>query len=277
MSPQHGSFPPPSPFLIETDVGETAWIDEHLQPLGRLERGVLVGELVPSGFEAYARVFHPAKRLQGPSAEESTALRWAEIAAVRDKVVHPEMQIEALVDRAYEFDYDHWRAISVGDGEWFPPYEWLEETEGLALLAALRSYTQTPEDGWFLLWDGYGDLGEGIGEVPRGMIHPAPPGTRLPPELEGTTLAFRHYLVFRAPLDALEAWYRWRSEGPNYWWPGDRSWVVASEIDGFSTYVGASASCIEAILASPFLEALPSGLDRRFDVWGDTINGPPPR
>jgi hypothetical protein len=64
-------------------------------------------------------------------------------------------------------------------------------------------------------------------------------------------------------------------EGPNYWWPNDHAWIVASEIDGFSTYVGASHSCIDRVLASPLLEALPTALNHRFDVWGDTINGPP--
>ena len=49
------------------DVEPTTWIDDWLQPWGRVNEGVLVGEIVPSGFEAYARVFHPARRFFGNS------------------------------------------------------------------------------------------------------------------------------------------------------------------------------------------------------------------
>ena len=268
------TFPPPRPFIVETDVDATAWIDEGLLPFRGQSEGVLVGEIVPSGFEAYARLFHPARRDFGPSIEQSTPLRWSEIAAARGKTVHPEMQIERLMDNRDPFDYDHWTALSSGGGEWFPPRECLEETEALALAALLRPFTATPDQAWFMLWDGYGDLGRDIDSVPRAFIHPdrsdAPVG-----ELLNGTRALRHYLVFRGPLDALTTWFRWRMEGPNYWWPDDRAWIVASEIDGFSTYVGASRSCIEGVLASPLLEALPTVLNQRFDVWGDTINGPP--
>ena len=68
----------------------------------------------------------------------------------------------------------------------------------------------------------------------------------------------------------------WRMEGPNYFWPDDRGWIVATEIDGFSTYVGAPKEAIDRILASPLLEALPSAVTHRFDGLGDPINGPSP-
>src|SRR6266496_3832346 len=89
------------------------------------------------------------------------------------ETVHPQMQIEVLVDNRDGFDYEYWKAISIGGGEWFPPYECLEETEALALGGLLRSFTTTPNDAWFMLWDGYGDLGRDIGNVPRAFIHPA--------------------------------------------------------------------------------------------------------
>lgn len=85
-----GVFPPPAPFVVATDVDATTWIDERLQPFGRLGEGTLVGEIVPSGFEAYARVFHPARRVFGPSIEQRATLRWSEIAAARNKTVHPQ-------------------------------------------------------------------------------------------------------------------------------------------------------------------------------------------
>jgi hypothetical protein len=73
----------------------------------------------------------------------------------------------------------------------------------------------------------------------------------------------------------MSTWFAWREEEPNYVWPDDRAWITATEIDGFSTYVGAPSECLEPILESPLLEALPSELEHRFDGLGDPINGPP--
>jgi hypothetical protein len=40
------------------------------------------------------------------------------------------------------------------------------------------------------------------------------------------------------------------------WWPADRAWFVATEVDGFSTYVGGTPAAIAAVLASADLEAI---------------------
>ena len=63
-------------------------------------------------------------------------------------------------------------------------------------------------------------------------------------------------------------------DSPNIWWPEDRAWCVATDIDLYDTYVGGSKECIEAILSNPDLEALPATLDARLDLGGDTINAP---
>jgi hypothetical protein len=76
-------------------------------------------------------------------------------------------------------------AIDSARPSWSPPYEELEETDAMALLSLLRPFTATPNDGWFMLWDGYGDLGPEIDPLPRAMIHPDRTGTPLPPELKG--------------------------------------------------------------------------------------------
>ncbi|MDP9225249.1 MAG: hypothetical protein M3P18_15675 [Actinomycetota bacterium] len=270
------TFPPPPPFEVWSDVAPTMWINDALQPQGRVENAVLVGEIVPGGFEAYARIFHPGRRVFGHSIEQTVALRWSEIASERAKTIHPEMQIEALIDTLDAFDYEHWNAISTGGEEWSPPHKWLEESEAIALAQVLRPHSASTTDAWFMLWDGYGDLGPGIDGIPRSVIHPRRPGGTEPAELVERTWALRHYLMFRGPLDALPGWFRWRSEAPNYWWPDDRAWIVATEIDGFSTYVGGFQECIKGVLASPLLENLPSALADRFDMRGDSVNTPLP-
>jgi hypothetical protein len=265
-----GLFPPPAPFHLEPVPGATDWLDPLLYPHDPSPPAV--GFIVPSGYESYARLLHPGQRIFGRSVEQSVPLRWSEIAAARGKTMHAEVGLGALIDNRDTEDYEHWRVISTGGGEWFPPRECLEETEALALVSLLRPFTSSREDAWFMLWDGYGDLGPKIEGLPRGTIHRGPEPPDVPAQLVGRIWAYRHYLVFRGPLDATSTWFDWRSEGPNYLWPEDRAWIVVTEIDGFSTYVGASREAIDAVLDSAFLEGFPCTLDDRFDGIGDTIN-----
>ena len=89
---------------------------------------MLVGEIVPSGFETYARIFHPGRRFFGNSIKQSDVLRWSEIASARGKTIHPEMQVEALIDDLDALDCERWTANSTGGKEWSPPNEWLGDS-----------------------------------------------------------------------------------------------------------------------------------------------------
>src|SRR5690242_15691058 len=62
-----------------------AWIEPRL---GGAFGAVTVQ--VPKGYEAYARVFHPAYN------RKNQPIRWAEVAKPRGMTVHQEMQWEAL-------------------------------------------------------------------------------------------------------------------------------------------------------------------------------------
>ena len=87
----------------------------------------------------------------------------------------------------------------------------------------------------------------------------------------------RSYFVFRGSIDAASGLeFNGSSQAPNLWWPDDRAWCVATEIDGYSTYVGGSARCVEVVLVDQRLEALPSSTDLRFDLWSDRVNPRPP-
>jgi hypothetical protein len=79
--------------------------------------------------------------------------------------------------------------------------------------------------------------------------------------------------LFRGPLEiALKGpWTRWH-QTPNLWWPHDRAWFVATEIDFDSTLVGGSHALIDALLANDALEALEITLDTRLDWFGDELN-----
>jgi hypothetical protein len=60
--------------------------------------------------------------------------------------------------------------------------------------------------------------------------------------------------------------------GPEIWWPDDRAWCVGSDVDLAASYVGGSAHCIEALVASQALEALPVSSDDRVDIEADEIS-----
>jgi len=128
----------------------------------------------------------------------------------------------------------------------FEAYVRIEERLGLAAL--LARHTTTPERCWFCLWDGYGNL-HGWPAVaylwasddPHAKPPPPPPP---PPPLRESRVRLPHrdYLLFTGAAAEAEGW----EEGPNLWWPDDRSWCVASEIDLDYTLIGGSrALCAE--------------------------------
>lgn len=135
-----------------------------------------------------------------------------------------------------------------------------EVREPLAQL--LHRHTTTPDSCYFMIWEGYGGLAETFPEAPRIYT----PG--------------RSYLLFSGALDAVaegifEGPYR-SCESPNAWWPSDRAWYVATEIDLCSTYVAGTRSCIDTLLKDSRLETLEARVSHDTTSRSDRINGPVP-
>jgi hypothetical protein len=61
-------------------------------------------------------------------------------------------------------------------------------------------------------------------------------------------------------------------QSPNVWWPADRSWIVATEIDFCGTDVAGDRATIDAVLSDPDLEALESQTDHGITFDSDTID-----
>jgi hypothetical protein len=74
--------------------------------------------------------------------------------------------------------------------------------------------------------------------------------------------------LFRGSLSDAEGW----EDGPNLWWPEDRAWCVASEIDHSYSYVAGSAELINELLAHPDLEAVPARITDGILFNSDRIN-----
>ncbi|TME00200.1 MAG: hypothetical protein E6I71_16745 [Chloroflexi bacterium] len=81
-------------------------------------------------------------------------------------------------------------------------------------------------------------------------------------------LPYRDYLLFTGSVQQGAGW----EDGPNLWWPADRTWCVASEIDFPYTYVGGSRSLIEEVVAHPLLESLPATTSDGITADSDKVN-----
>ncbi len=239
-----------------TDLTPTRWVQAAMPDFARM----LCGSIIPGGFEAYARVLHPADPGAAPTS-------WREVAAASGRRLEP---LSAWEDITPMSDRD--------GGDPLAPDEGRLGAAGLdALVALLAPATTTPDDVWFCLWYGYGDLHEGGSTFVFASTEPNAPlrGGRLRPAIDSATLPtlrlpHREYYVFRGGIDKVHlvgSHISWSGpgqpygNGPNLWWPDDRAWFVATEIDLVSTYVGGSAELVRAIVASPNLEAFEVAAD----------------
>jgi hypothetical protein len=82
----------------------------------------------------------------------------------------------------------------------------------------------------------------------------------------------RDYILLEGALGAATGF---DDEPPSIFWPDDRAWCVATEIDLDSTYVGGSQALIPALFDDPRFEAWPAEPDDRVDAGADTINPTP--
>lgn len=237
---------PPAVELVD-DVSPALWAE------GRMTQHpfAAVGALVPDVFESYVRILHPATELI--EGDHSRPVSWKEVAARTGRIAHPLMQFERIAelgdDPNAQPSWGH--RPDAGDLPW-------EVSE--PLVGRLREFTSTPQLCWFCLWDGFGglDLITDFSRLPRVKA----PG--------------REYLLLRGPLDAMVVgignpqldWH----EPPQLWWPEDRTWCVATEIDLDSTYVGGSSELAAALLSAEDLEVVPANIDDPVHVGADIIN-----
>jgi hypothetical protein len=220
------------------DASAASWISPRLRPLNQD-----TGSVVPEGFEAYCRVFHP----DGPIYPDGSFRSWAEIARTNGRVAHANMQFH-MINRPKGSPVPD--PLHEGSG---PSEGCLPPRERQRLLEFLRPETRTPDRCWFCIWEGYGHV-----EVPLPLV-------RLPA---------RNYGLYSGPIDLAMAPLDvpWDAQSPNLWWPDDHAWIVATEIDYAWSYVGGSKHLIDSVVSDDLLEAMPVLLDDSPFWSGDTVN-----
>jgi hypothetical protein len=222
---------------------------------------------IPTGFEAYARVFHPA------SDSDGNPVKWKEVADACGTTPHREMQWHAILGLSSAAELRG--AYSLHDetaARWSgsdPPVG----SMGIETLDALCSILTTHTTGISRCFFGLSTISGWLDSLPSEKVGPL---LELPHD--------RSYIILTGPLYAVHQirrdWssagsleLRLRAEGgneqnaamdtqpysareaPNLIWPADQSWFVASEVDFDSTLVGGSTELIHAIIDSPNLEA----------------------
>ena len=218
--------------------------------LGGFAESVL--SVVPAGFEAYARIFHPAWRA---AAGGEVPVPWRDVAAHNGRVAHRAMQWPHITG-SYRTVHGETQP-GLWDRE--PEEGTLPEALAPVLASLLAQHTWTPEQCWFAVWEGHGCLALGEDE---------PPAFEIP---QRRMLLLTGAVTAAASTVCSPPWY----QTANLWWPQDRTWCVATEIDFMSTYVGGTRQCVEALTRHDGLEAMLAEPGDGVTWAGDVINQPP--
>lgn len=214
-----------SGLAFESDLAPAAWIEPRLRA-----RSFTVGMTAPEGFEAYARILFPF------TGEDDEHISWTETARRNGRVPHALMEQETILAPGQE-------ATCLDE---------LAGEQSDALLPVLARHTSSA-GGWFLLWDGFGDLNQEVFGAQPKVRHP-----------------MREFCLLSGTL----ASYRSLPHDPNYWWPEDRSWCLSTDTDFCWAYLGGSADCISQVLSVSELDAYETNPGNPARRGMDIINDP---
>jgi hypothetical protein len=195
-----------------------------------------VGSVLPPVFPAYARVLHPAAQWR-KGAEDFEDVPWLAVASWSGRPLRRATSFDAIAVRA---DGARWHEQTDGFERGPPEQGRLRRRQCEAIVPVLEAFTTTPKTTWFCLWGGWGGIDSSI---PRSVARLELPG--------------RRYILLRGPVRAAQSFQLEVSyQSPSLWWPDDRTWFVASEVDFQSTYIGGTPDCIQRLLKLSDIEAM---------------------
>lgn len=213
--------PPDHPLTPEPDGTQAAWWLEQLEPWG--DQGLPVSSLVPSSLLAVCQVLHPWR------GSDSEPIGWQAasqlgFASVTDFDRSREMFSIPAAEEA---------GLSASCGE-------LDTGVAGALIDNLTNATTTPDDVFVAVWVGWGDV----------------PAQRFPGAAHLETPGRGHFLL-RGPLTGVlssVAASNFDRPVAGLWWPADRAWFVATEIEFEWTFVAGDPMLMEGLRADERLE-----------------------
>ena len=253
----------PNDVVLQRDVSPASWVVDGFRPWGQ-DYPQPIACFVADIFEAYARVLHPGREyVRGPNRGVTVRwVRWSELAALRGAEVTATTRWEDVSGFAPETG----PVEGIDD-----PYDGsMPEDLVDAMVTFLSRWTTTPRACWFGMWDGNGTWWKGShGVTTEGGPDFSAEARRIDDERDRvlrSTPTFgtpqREYFLMSGPLSTARALTDAAGgSSPNLWWPEDRAWFVSTEVDGFSTYVGGTAPMIDALIASPTIEAVQASVD----------------
>ena len=129
---------------LSEDVSEARWVEERLSDSNMST----VRSLLPNGFPAYARVFHPAYL----NDDEEQPVRWSTVASWTGRTVHPLMQFDRVAGLP---EGPH---VNEPDPPWGsrPTVGSIPEAECRTLVETLRGFTTIPD----ICYSAFGMAGE---------------------------------------------------------------------------------------------------------------------
>ncbi|MGH9030353.1 MAG: hypothetical protein ACRDV4_12165 [Acidimicrobiales bacterium] len=207
-----------SGLAVQSDLSPAAWLLPRLVP-----DSFDVNMTSPQGYDAYARILFP---FVGPGTRAGDTLgptehvSWQMLAKRNGRAFHPLVEEETVNAGPDADDLDVSRSLAS------------EQVD--ALLPVLARHTAS-SSGWFLLWDGYGNLRRSVFDGLETVVHP-----------------MRNYYLFRGPLAAFGEF----PEGPDYCWPDDFSWCLSGDTDFVWAYLAGSEECVDEVLTLPVLDAV---------------------
>jgi len=222
----------------EADLTPAEWLEPRLVP-----QSFEVWMTAPRGYGAYARIFFPFVRTGLDEAGDwyEQHIGWTDTARENGLEVHALMERETIT------------RSSTGEAA-NDQCAWNLAPEQFAALMPILARHTTSADGWFLLWDGFGDLNDEVfnAGVPK------------------VTHAMRDFFLLKGPLDS----YAHFSNDPSYWWPDDRAWCLCTDTDFAWSYLAGSRECVNEVLATPIMDAIETKPENPAHSGMDVLNDP---
>lgn len=210
-------------------IAAAYWLHERIHSFAES-----VVSIVPAGFPAYGRIYHPARLT---IARQASLARWADVAAMMGRVAHRQMQWPHIAGNYRSHGARDRAPLFVASIE-APAEGSLPPEVARPLWQALATHTTTPEHCWFAVWEGWGCLDA---KARSGATFGLPN---------------RRFHLFYGAIDAIETSFcdSPSIQSANLWWPADHAWCVATEIDFMTTYVAGSDAAIAALASCTALE-----------------------